>query len=775
MQNPPHPSSIAPEGEVCTLRYHVSGMDCASCATKVEKMLERTPGALERKILLSSEILEVNLDEARSSRTVLEQNLRSLGYEPTLKRETRAGTVVGTPRAALELDHRGHGHEGHAHAAPETPTKPVSTHSSEHGHSHASEDGKPWYGGKQGRLVLSSGLLLLLAYGFGFVEPQWAYWGYVAATLVGVYPLIRQSLAAWRFGDYFGINTLVAVAALGAIAIGQAPEGAVVVFFFAIGELLEGIAAGRARAGIRALSSLTPKTATLLTDSGTRTVPIDALEVGQTVRIGAGERVPADGIILKGRSSLDDSPVTGESVPVGKTVEDSVYAGSINVDGTLEVRVDKPSSDNTIARIIHLVEEAEGSKARTSRFIDRFSRYWTPGVLIVSTLVAVVPPLLLGGAWHEWLYKGISLLLIGCPCALVLSVPAAITSGISAGARRGLLIKGGAALEQLSSLRTIAFDKTGTLTVGRLQVTDVVALEGTEDEVLSLAAALETGSHHPLAKAILEKAKGQNLAALEAQDLQALAGKAVTGRVNAKSYAVGSPRYAAELASLEAGLAGQIETLEEAGKTVVLLLEDIRPLALFALRDEARPDAKEAIAALRVLGVSSVMLTGDNKRTGDAIARSLGLEARSELLPADKLRIIGELQAQGPTGMVGDGINDAPALAQSDVGIAMGGGTDVALETADAALLRPSVLGVFEMVQLSKATMGNIHQNIAFALGLKAIFLVTTLLGLTSLWMAILADTGATVLVTANALRLLSWKRSSALVKPQNGVTPARA
>ena len=393
----------------------------------------------------------------------------------------------------------------------------------------------------------------------------------------------------------------------------------------------------------------------------------------------------------------------------------------------------------------------------------------------MSTLVAIIPPLLLGGAWHEWLYKGISLLLIGCPCALVLSVPAAITSGISAGARRGLLIKGGAALETLSSLKTIAFDKTGTLTAGKPQVTDVFALEGTEDEVLGLAAALEAGSHHPLAKAIVDKAKGQNLHALEAHEVQAVAGKAVTGTLNGKGYAVGSPRYAAELASLEAGLSQQIETLESQGKTVVLLLEDLHPLALFALRDEARPDAKEAILALKSLGVSSVMLTGDNKRTGEAIARSLGLEARSELLPADKLRIIGELQAAGPTGMVGDGINDAPALAKSYVGIAMCGGTDVALETADAALLRPSVVGVAEMVQLSKATMGNIHQNIAFALGLKAIFLVTTLLGLTSLWMAILADTGATVLVTANALRLLSWKRSSAPVKPRGVTTPARA
>ena len=357
------------------------------------------------------------------------------------------------------------------------------------------------------------------------------------------------------------------------------------------------------------------------------------------------------------------------------------------------------------------------------------------------------------------------MLLIGCPCALVLSVPAAITSGISAGARRGLLIKGGAALEMLASLKTIAFDKTGTLTAGKPQVTDLLALEGSENavpelEVLRLAASLEAGSHHPLVKALVERVKGQNIELLEAQDVQAVTGKAVTGTLSSRRCSVGSPRYAFELAPLERPLVRDIEALEGTGKTVVLLLEGSRPLGLFALRDEPRPDAAAAISALKLLGISSVMLTGDNKRTGEAIAASLGLEAKSELMPEDKLRIIGELQAAGPVGMVGDGINDVPALARSNVGIAMGGGTDVALETVDAALLRPSVTGVLEMVQLSRATLNNIHQNIAFALGLKAIFLVTTLLGLTSLWMAILADTGATVLVTANALRLLSWKRS---------------
>ena len=546
------------------------------------------------------------------------------------------------------------------------------------------------------------------------------------------------------------------MAAIGAIAIGEAAEGALVVFLFAIGELLENVAAGRARAGIQALAALAPKTALLLEGGQTREVPVEGLQVGQFVRVQPGGRVPADGTITEGDSNLDDSPVTGESVPVHKRPGDPVYAGSINTDGVLTVRVERGASDNTIARIIHLVEEAESSKAPTARFIDRFSRWYTPAAMAVAFLFAVLPPLLFGQPWNEWIYKGVALLLIACPCALVLSVPAAVTSGISAGARRGLLIKGGAALETIGSVSTVAFDKTGTLTENKPQVTDVIGLRAPEQEVVLLAAAVETGSAHPLAKAILARAQGQAVPA--AQDAKAISGKAVTATVQGRALAVGSPRYAVEVASLSPDEQAQIARLEEQGKTVVVVLDGRQVLGLLAIRDEPRADAKEAVARLKGLGVRSLMLTGDNARTGNAIARDLGLDVEAELLPEDKLQRIAALKASGKVAMVGDGINDAPALAQSDVGIAMGGGTDVALETADAALLRHSVIGVAELVQLSRAVMTNIRQNVAFALGLKAIFLVTTLLGITGLWPAILSDTGATVLVTANALRLLRFK-----------------
>ncbi|MFC5849709.1 heavy metal translocating P-type ATPase [Deinococcus petrolearius] len=746
-----HPQADLPEPSQ-PLTYFVDGMDCASCVAKVERMVDTLPGTEGVKTSFTKQTLTLHLDEHQTSRATLEKNLKALGYTPSLLRSSPPAVA-----STSEIDdHTGHDHAEHEHA----------------GHTHeVAPAGTSWYRTGQGRLVVTSGILLLAAWLFGFIEPRFATAGYIAATLLGVWPLAKKAVASARLGDPFSINMLVSLAAIGAVAIGEAPEGAVVVFFFAIGELLEGVAAGRARAGIQALAALAPKTALLVEGTGTREVPADQLQVGQTVQVNPGARVPADGTILRGTSSLDDSPITGESVPVTKSAGDMVFAGSINTDGTLAIQVEKAANDNTIARIIHMVEEAESNKAPTARFIDRFSRWYTPGVVLVSALVVLIPPLAFGGTWHEWLYKGISLLLIGCPCALVLSVPASITSAISAGTRRGLLIKGGGALETIGSVKTIAFDKTGTLTAGKPKVTDVLGQGLDRTEVLRLAAAVESGSSHPLAKAITQAAQESKITVPPAADAQALPGKGATATVEGRALSVTSPRHAATLAPLSAALSGAITSFEEQGRTAVVLLDGQAPLGVIAIRDEPRPDARAALVQLHGLGVKTVMLTGDNARTGQAIARDLGLDVQAELLPEDKLRLIAELKTQGGVAMVGDGINDAPALAQSDVGIAMGGGTDVALETADAALLQERVTGVADLVALSRATMGNIKVNIAFALGLKAIFLVTTLLGYTNLWMAILADTGATALVTANALRLLRWKSQAATKTPP--ITPA--
>jgi Cd2+/Zn2+-exporting ATPase len=483
------------------------------------------------------------------------------------------------------------------------------------------------------------------------------------------------------------------------------------------------------------------------------------LSVGDLVLIRPGDRVPCDGTIEDGQSALDESPVTGESVPVSRGPGENVVAGSINADGALRVRVTRAATDNTIARIIRMVEEATASRAPTQRFIERFSTYWTPGAMVVSALVILIPPFLLGWDWSTSIYRGLAVLLIACPCALVISVPAALASGLSAGARRGLLIKGGAALEQIGAAKIVAFDKTGTLTAGHPKVTDVLPASGTSDwDLLAYAAAVEQGSSHPLAKAVMTEAAARNIATPQASAQGAVPGKAVTATVGGRKVSVGSPRYAAEVGTGMGAFTPLITALENEGKTAVVVIVDGAVAGVLALRDEPRADAAAGVAALSKLGVRSVMLTGDNARTGAAIAKGLGLDVKADLLPEDKLREIGALRSSGSVVMVGDGINDAPALAAASVGVAMGGGTDVALETADAAVLKDRVSGVAELVGLSRATMTNVKTNVAIAVGLKAVFLVTTLIGVTGLWPAIMADTGATVLVTLNALRLLAWK-----------------
>jgi Cd2+/Zn2+-exporting ATPase len=611
-------------------------------------------------------------------------------------------------------------------------------------------------------LTIACGLAVALAWAVGRLVPATAPWGFIIAMAVGLVPIAQRAIAAARFRMPFTIETLMTIAAVGAVAINAAEEAAAVVFLFLVGELLEGVAAGRARASIAGLTKLIPKTA-LLEQSGKVTeVAANSLAVGVVILVRPGDRIPADGVIVDGESGIDEAPVTGESAPKRKRAGDRVFAGTINQDNALRVRVTASAADNTIARIIKLVEEAQEAKAPTERFIDRFSSYYTPAVLALGAIVATLPPLLVGGVWGEWIYKGLAILLIGCPCALVISTPAAIAAGLSNGARRGLLMKGGAVLEGLRKVTTVAFDKTGTLTEGKPQVTDVISIGRGERDVLALAAALEVGSSHPLAKAILARAASEGIEPKAAVKAGAINGKGVAGTVDGVELFLGSASAAGERATLAPEHNGVLARLNDEGKSVAILVADGSIAGILAMRDEPRADATAGIEALRRQDISAIMLTGDNSRTAKAVADAVGITARAELLPEDKLKIVADLKAKGEiVAKVGDGINDAPALAAADIGIAMGGGTDVALETADAAVLHGRVSDVAAMVDLSRRTMGNIGQNIAIALGLKAVFLVTTLLGVTGLWPAILADTGATVLVTMNALRLLGIRHGT--------------
>ena len=718
------------DARIETTRFRVEGMDCASCGTKVDTATRKIAGVEDVSVSVVNQTMTVKhapgVDLAEISSKV-----GNLGY-PT--------RVIGA-QAADGAEPR---HAGGVQM-----------------HGDHDEDGGPWWRGRKAMLTAACGVALIIAYLIGQFFPEAGHWSFIVALLVGLVPIGRRAIAGAMAGTPFSIETLMSIAAIGAVFIGATEEAATVVLLFLVGELLEGVAASRARASIKGLADLVPKTALLVEGDDVREIPAVELALKAIVLVRPGDRIPADGEIVDGSSAIDEAPVTGESVPKTKTVGDAVFAGTINTDAVLKIRVTARASDNTISRVIALVEEAQESKAPTERFIDRFSKVYTPAVLVVGALVAIVPPLLFGQSWDEWIYKGLAVLLIGCPCALVISTPAAVAAALSAGARRGLLLKGGAVLEELRRIDTVALDKTGTLTEGKPVVTDIVAIGQTEAKVLSMAAAIETGSSHPLAVAILAKAKAMGAPVPPAFDSKAIPGKGVAGNVGGTQVLLASPDAAAAETTLPDDVVARIGELNDQGKTVSVLLADGKLAGIFGIRDEPRRDAKAGLEALKQAGIRTVMLTGDNARTARAIGADLGMEVRAGLLPEDKQAIVRELQAQGRVvAKVGDGINDAPALAAADIGIAMGGGTDVALETADAAILHGRVVDIANMIGLSKVTMSNIGQNITVALGLKAVFLVTTVIGVTGLWPAILADTGATVLVTMNAMRLLGWKGS---------------
>jgi Cd2+/Zn2+-exporting ATPase len=722
------------EPEIQNLKYRIGGMDCASCATKIENAVGRLPGVSEVGVSVTAGTLTVKgTDMAEDA---VERQVKALGYS------------IGALRGTSAVADRPHIHE-HEHE-----------HEHEHGdHDHFELGQGPWWKSRKAALALVTAAALTLTYVAQLLFPAIPQWIFVPALAVGLVPIAQRAYAAAITGTPFSIETLMTIAASGAYFIGAAEEAVIVVLLFLVGELLEGVAASRARASIRGLIRLVPKTAMAEIDGRTVEVAAESLEVGSIVIARPGDRIAADGIILAGSSAINEAPVTGESLPRTKNPGDIVFAGTFNTDAVLRIKVTAGAADNTIARVVKLVEEAQESKAPTARFIDRFSTYYTPAVLVVGILVALLPPLAMGQSWPEWIYKGLAVLLIGCPCALVISTPAAIAAGLSAGARRGLLIKGGAVMERLRDIDVVALDKTGTLTIGKPEVTDIVGMGRSEASVLSLAAAIETGSSHPLALAILARARTDKVPVPPVASARAIPGNGVTGSVGGELIRLISPKAAQDAGLLDDAQLERIDGLNAEGKTVSVLLADDAVAGLLAMRDEARPDALAGLQALTSQGIGIVMLTGDNERAARAIGAELGIEVRASLLPEDKQNLIRDMQRRGQVvAKVGDGINDAPALAAADIGIAMGGGTDVALETANAAILHGRVTDIADMIALSKATMGNIRQNIAVALGLKAVFLVTTIIGVTGLWPAILADTGATVLVTANAMRLLAWR-----------------
>ncbi|EJN18962.1 copper/silver-translocating P-type ATPase [Pseudomonas sp. GM78] len=615
---------------------------------------------------------------------------------------------------------------------------------------------KPWW-----PLALSGvGALLAEVIHFTSAAPNWV------VAVIALVSILSGGLGTYKKGWIalknlnLNINALMSIAVTGAILIGQWPEAAMVMFLFTVAELIEARSLDRARNAIGGLMQMTPEQATVLQADGSWVAQnVKSIELGARVRVRPGERIGLDGEVLSGSSTIDQAPITGESLPVEKTVGDKVFAGTINQAGSLEYAVTAEANHSTLARIIHAVEQAQGARAPTQRFVDSFSKIYTPAVFVLALAVAVIPPLFMNALWFDWIYRALVLLVVACPCALVISTPVTIVSGLAAAARKGILVKGGVYLEGGYKLDYLALDKTGTITHGKPVQTDYLSLDPSADATApAIAAALAGRSDHPVSRAIANAAVDKQPAPLAVDNFEALGGRGVRGEINGQLYHLGNHRLVEDLGLCSPALEEKLFALEKQGKSVVLLLDKSGPLALFAVADTVKETSREAIEQLHELGIKTLMLTGDNVHTAQAIAAQVGIDqAQGDLLPTDKLQAIETLYAQGhQVGMVGDGINDAPALARSQIGFAMAAaGTDTAIETADVALMDDDLRKIPAFIRLSRQTSSILKQNIALALVIKAIFLGVTFNGLATMWMAVFADMGVSLLVVFNGLRLL--------------------
>lgn len=589
---------------------------------------------------------------------------------------------------------------------------------------------------------------------------------FLGAIMIGGYSLFKSGIKNLLKLD-FDMRALMTVAIIGAAIIGEWSEGAVVVILFAISEVLERYSMDKARDSIRSLMDIAPKEALVRRNGREYSIHVNEIEVGDIMIVKPGEKIAMDGEVVSGFSSVNQAAITGESVPADKSAGDEVFAGTLNGEGLIDVKITKLVDDTTIAKIIHLVEEAQAEKAPSQAFVDRFAKYYTPIIILVAFLVAIVPPLFFGAGWSEWIYQGLAVLVVGCPCALVISTPVSIVTAIGNAAKHGVLVKGGVHLEEMGMLKAVAFDKTGTLTKGVPAVTDIKFSAGENSSALfAVIAALENKSQHPLASAIVRKADTDTVPYMDKviEDFTSVTGKGLKGTVDGIVYYIGSPKYLEE--HVEGGIpaeaAEEISRLQSEGKTVIVAGNDSEVLALIAVADEVRESSREVVSRLHELGIEkTIMLTGDNKGTAAAIGSQAGVtDIESDLLPEDKLNFVKDLQTNhGKVAMVGDGINDAPALAAATVGVAMGGaGTDTALETADIALMADDLKKLPFTIKLSRKTLAIIKQNIAFSIGVKLLALLLVIPGWLTLWIAIFADMGATLIVTLNGLRLLRVK-----------------
>ncbi|MGE8206647.1 heavy metal translocating P-type ATPase [Heyndrickxia sp. NPDC080065] len=687
--------------------YKLQGLSCANCAREMEEEIRKLDHGEDAKILYNS------------SKLVVHEQISIQKVERIL-----AGDGASIVKAS---------HDSHDHS---------------HEHAHSNRQLKI--------LIITSTVLFFIAMLTGKWSMNAAIMIYlIAAGLSGYQTFIKGIKNLFKFK--FNIDTLMTIALIGAFCIGEWKEGTLVAILFGINEYLEGIGMEKARKSMEALLKIAPKEATLIDNGIERVVSIESLKAGDIVLVKPGEKIPSDGTVIDGKSSVNEAAITGESMPVEKAINETVFGGSINNEGILKITITKSYEDSSLAKILHLVEEAQETKTPTEQFINHFAKYYTPIIILIAIIVMILPPIIVGGEWGKWFYQGLAVLIVGCPCALILSSPIAIVSGITRNARNGILIKGGVFLEQLGKIDTIAFDKTGTLTKGE---PFVEVMKVYDDRFLQVAGSVEKSSTHPLAKAVMRKIDELSISITEAMEVETISGQGIYATVNGERYFVGNEK-GIPTALITNKIKEEIEHLKGQGYTLVTVANDEKILGLMGITDEIRKESKHIMDELYDAGIKqTVMLTGDHIKTAEKVAAKIGLtNFYANLLPDEKVKKVKELTKKGKVAMVGDGINDAPALATADLGIAMGKGTDSAIETADIVLMQDHLGKLPTAIKISKRVNQIIKLNLSLALGLKLIALLLTIPGWLTLWIAILSDMGATVLVTLISLTLMIEKR----------------
>ncbi|MEQ8200047.1 MAG: heavy metal translocating P-type ATPase [Syntrophomonadaceae bacterium] len=772
---------------------HVSGMDCADCAAKVEKAVKGLSGVKAARLSFPQGRLEIEYDALQASTGTIIERIRSLGYDAAeysgrpWGREGQTTFIIGgldCADCAAHLEKRITMVPGVENARVNFAASTLLVqHQGDKqaildaihglGYSGQVEEGQrlpaPGSFWKTNKYIFPTAISLVMLV-LGLLTSQLAVpesipvGFFIAGIILGGYLELKTGLAVLLSIRELDMNILMSIAVIGAAFLGEFEEAATVVFLFSLGNALQGYTLDKTRHSIRALMDLTPAEALVRQRGITMTMPVEKIMIDDIIIVRPGDKIAMDGEVVRGSSTVDEAPITGESIPVAKNIGDEVYAGTINQLGSMEVRATKLAQDNTIARLTSMVEEAQGQRAPAQQFIDRFARYYTPAVIAAAVMVVVIPVLFLAQPFHKWFYQAMAMLLVACPCALVISTPVSIVAAIGAAARNGVLIKGGVYLEEAGALSVVAFDKTGTLTTGRPVVTDVIPLNVSDQEVVGIAAAIETLAGHPLGEAIVKHARQQQIPIPAVDNFQAVLGQGARAEVGGQAYQIGNYRFFTDLGIELGGLEERIERLQGQGKTVMILGNDREILGLIAVADQIRENAHAAVDKLKRSGISKViMLTGDNECTARAIAERAGAdEYRAELLPEDKVGAMRELLAENhKVAMVGDGVNDAPAMALATVGIAMGAaGSSTALETADIALMADDLTKLPYVIRLSRRTMAIIKQNIAFSLAVKALILLLVVPGWLTLWLAVAGDMGSSLLVTLNSMRLLRTRHS---------------